>query len=270
MKTTFRPSPRLQSRAPSRTAASRALLVLTLSLPAFANSANAGGVSVDELAGPVSAEQVSSSDAGTQWTAEVTDYAHIRSAPKDTAKTRTVTTSYARFSGRRAILLVTGAYREASGREWVRVLLPLRPNGTSGWLRRDAVRLISTPVKIRVHLGARRLDLWRGTTRIGSYPVGIGKRLTPTPTGRFAVDDKVETLPTDRAAYGRYILTVTAHSTVLKRFNGGVGQIAIHGSGTLGRVGVPSSHGCLILGNEALRMIWSQVGRGTPIEISAS
>ena len=146
------------------------------------------------------------------------------------------------------------------------MLMTVRPNGTSGWMQRKDVRLIVAPLRIRVHLATRTLELWHGQTRVGIYPVGIGTSQAPTPVGRFAVDDKVVTRRSDRPSYGPYILTVTAHSNVLLRFNGGDGQIAIHGMGAAGRVGVAASHGCLVLSPAALRSVWRWVARGTPIE----
>ena len=250
--------------------AAMSLVVLAIASIAFASTARAGEISVNELVAQSAPSGPGTSGDGSAWTAEVIDAVNVRSAPSANAKVRMVTDSYAQYSGRRAILLVTGAYRDASGREWIKVRLPIRPNDATGWMRRDAVRLVTTPLRIRVRLAARTLELWSGQTRLGSYPSGIGKSQTPTPVGRFAIEDKVETRPSDRATYGRYIVTLTAHSNVLMQFNGGDGQIGIHGSGNLGRVGRPSSNGCLILGDAALRTIWKHVGRGTPIEISAN
>ena len=264
-------TPQLQTRpSTARLRTAVALALLTIVGTAFASSAQAGEISINELRGAPAAENSDSDRDGAAWTAEVIDAVNIRSAPRADAKVQTTTDSYAPYSGRRAILLVTGAAREASGQEWVRVRLPVRPNGTTGWMRREAVRLVATPLSIRVRLATRTLELWSGRTLIAVYPTGIGRSKTPTPTGRFAIEDKVETPPSERAVYGRYIVTLTAHSNVLMRFNGGDGQIGIHGSGTIGRVGRPSSNGCLILGDAPLRRIWKHVGRGTPIEISAS
>jgi lipoprotein-anchoring transpeptidase ErfK/SrfK len=130
------------------------------------------------------------------------------------------------------------------------------------------VHLATTTTRVVVRLDGRRLELWRGAQRVASYPAGIGRAATPTPTGTFAVEDTVVTPRADRGTYGRYIVTLTAHSEVLKRFNGGDGQIAIHGSGSLGRVGRPSSHGCVVLDDAALTAVFRAVGPGTPIIVT--
>jgi len=45
--------------------------------------------------------------------------------------------------------LVTQAYRDAAGDTWLKVLLPRRPNGSVGWIRREQVRL--HPVDVVFH-----------------------------------------------------------------------------------------------------------------------
>ena len=75
----------------------------------------------------------------------------------------------------------------------------------------------------------------RGTRRLASWPAGIGGPGTPTPVGRFAIQDPVPTLPEWRGVYGAHTLTLTAHSPTLRRFMGGDALVAIHGAGS-GRV----------------------------------
>lgn len=177
-----------------------------------------------------------------------------------------------RWSGRRAAFMVTGRHRDAGGRRWVRVQLPLRPNGTSGWVPARAVRLAGTSVRIVVRLGARRLEVWRGARRVRSWPAGFGRAATPTPTGRFAVQDPVPVDPRARHLYSRHALILTAHSVALRRFMGGEALIAIHGTGTgqAQRVGRPSSYGCVILGDAALAATARYAAPGTPVVIRAT
>jgi lipoprotein-anchoring transpeptidase ErfK/SrfK len=242
-------------------------LLLLLVAPVIASSEPNGGIPIDALRGqPVAA--LGPDAPAIEWTARVLRPADVRRAPRTNAAVRFRTDGYSWYSGVPAVLLVTGASREVSGHEWVRVLLAVRPNGASGWMQRKDVRLIVAPLRIRVHLATRTLELWRGKTRLSRYPVGIGTPQAPTPVGRFAIDDKVLTRRSDRPSYGPYILTVTAYSNVLLRFNGGDGQIAIHGMGAAGRVGVAASHGCLVLAPAALESIWRSVARGTPIEVT--
>ncbi|HMO00740.1 MAG TPA: L,D-transpeptidase [Miltoncostaeaceae bacterium] len=176
------------------------------------------------------------------------------------------------WTGSAQRLLVTGRHTDRAGRDWVRVQLPIRPNGSAGWVRADRVRLTGTHVRFEVHLGSRRLEIWRGGRLLHRFAAGIGRPGTPTPVGRFAIQDPVPTVPGWRSVYGAWTLTLTAHSNVLKRFMGGDGLVAIHGTGTGRgwRVGQPSSFGCVILGEPELAVAARYARAGTPVVIDRS
>ena len=193
-------------------------------------------------------------------------------APRPGARPRMRLVGATTWSGTAQRLLVTGRHRDARGHEWVRVQLPIRPNESSGWVRAESLQLSERRVRIEVHLGSRRLEVWRGRDRLATYPAGIGRPGTPTPTGRFAIQDPVPTLPGWRGVYGRYTLTLTAHSPTLRTFMGGDALVAIHGagSGRTWRVGTPSSYGCVILGEPALAAVARHAQAGTPVLIDRS
>ncbi len=176
------------------------------------------------------------------------------------------------WTGSAQRLMVTGSHTDAHGRDWVRVQLPVRPNASNGWVPADRLRLSTTRVRFEVHLGSRRLEIWRGTRRIAAWPAGIGRPGTPTPVGRFAIQDPVPTLPEWRGVYGRFTLTLTAHSPTLRRFMGGDALVAIHGTGTgrSWRVGRASSYGCVILSEPALAVAARYARAGTPVVIDRS
>lgn len=176
------------------------------------------------------------------------------------------------WSGAAQRLMVTGRHRDARGRDWVRVQLPVRPNESNGWVPAERVRLSTTRIRFEVHLGSRRLEIWRGTRRLASWPAGIGRPGTPTPVGRFAIQDPVPTLPEWRGVYGAHTLTLTAHSPTLRTFMGGDALVAIHGagSGRSWRVGTPSSYGCVILSEPALAVAARHARAGTPVIIDRS
>lgn len=260
---------RLPHQAVRLTAISRHLLGLVLA------AAMLGAPSPGE-ASPISLNEVRTwqapaaihTPASAAWTAEVLSTVKARVAPRPDAAVRTILRSYTPYSTAPARFLATAAARDRRGRDWVRVQIAERPNTSSAWVPAEAVHLATTTTRVVVRLGNRRLELWRGERRVSTYPAGIGRAVTPTPTGTFAVEDTVATPTTDRSAYGRFVVTLTAHSAVLKRFNGGDGQIAIHGSGSLGRVGRASSHGCIILGDAALTTLFRAVEPGTPVIVT--
>ncbi len=193
-------------------------------------------------------------------------------APKAGARAKTRLRGATTWTGRAQRLLVTGRHRDGRGREWVRVQLPVRPNESSGWVRAETVQLSTRRVRIEVHLGSRRLEVWRGRDRIASHPAGIGRPGTPTPVGRFAIQDPVRTLPAWRSVYGNWTLTLTAHSPTLDTFMGAPALVAIHGTGTGRgwRVGQASSYGCVILSEPALAAVARFAQAGTPVVIDRS
>ena len=205
-------------------------------------------------------------------TARVVVPATALGAPRAGAAPRMRLVGATAWSGRAQRLMVTGRHTDASGRRWVRVLLPVRPNGSAGWVPADHVRITGTRVRFEVHLRSRRLEIWSGARRVAAWPAGVGMPGTPTPTGRFAIQDPVPTLPAWRGVYGSWTLTLTAHSPTLRTFMGGDALVAIHGPGT-GRswkVGTASSHGCVILAEPALAVAARYAVPGTPVVVERS
>ncbi|MGH3518782.1 MAG: L,D-transpeptidase [Haloechinothrix sp.] len=142
---------------------------------------------------------------------------------------------------------------------WVQVLLPSRPNGSTGWLRDSQLDRAYTPYLIRVHLASMRLELILEGRETGSWPIGIGKRDTPTPTGRtFLLGSIVD--PKQR--YSPVILPLGSHSDTLDSFGGGPGTVAIHTWPTTDVLGTASSHGCIRVPKDALNRL-TEVPLGT-------
>lgn len=260
--------PRLPHPAVRSTAIVRGILLVAVAVVTLA-------VAVPGQARPIALHEVRTwqsaslrGPASTAWTAEILATVKARVAPRPDAQVRTVLRSYTPYSTAPARFMATAASRDARGRDWVRVEIAERPNASYAWVPADAVQLETTDVRIVVRLGLRRLELWRNTRRVATYRAGIGRSATPTPIGTFAVEDKVVTKPADRRKYGRFILTLTAHSSVLKTFMGGDAQIAIHGSGSLGRIGRASSYGCVVLGDAPLETLFRTIQNGTPVIVT--
>jgi lipoprotein-anchoring transpeptidase ErfK/SrfK len=103
----------------------------------------------------------------------------------------------------------------------------------------------------------------------GTVGAVVGKDSTPTPLGKFYVTDPVDLQSRPNGAYGAFALGLSAYSEVLKTFNGGPGQIALHGNGQLNTVGQNLSNGCIRLFNEDILQIAKTVPLGTPVFIEA-
>ena len=160
-------------------------------------------------------------DARPTLVARVVVPASALAAPRLGARRVMRLTGVAEWSRGAQWLMVTGRARDDAGRAWVRVQLPIRPNGTAGWVPRRSLRLTGTRVRFEVHLGSRRLEIWRGSRRVASWPAGIGRPGTPTPVGRYAIQDAVVTANAWRGIYGDFTVALTAHSPTLRTFMGG-------------------------------------------------
>jgi lipoprotein-anchoring transpeptidase ErfK/SrfK len=164
--------------------------------------------------------------------------------------------------------LVTQAYRDAAGETWLRVLLPRRPNGSVGWIRRDQAKIRPVADALEVDLSARTVRLLRDGREARTWLVGIGRPFTPTPTGRFYVTVKLRP-PQISAVYGAWALGLSGYSEVLEQFGTGDGQIALHGTADPTDLGNQVSNGCVRLDNQAITTLAETLPLGTPVTIRA-
>jgi len=150
--------------------------------------------------------------------------------------------------------------------EWLHVRLPGRPNGHSGWISANRTRAASTPWRIRVALGSRRVLVFDQGRLVRRFPAIVGKPSTPTPRGSFFVEESLRLRSSESGA--PFALATSARSNVFQEFEGGPGQIALHGTGNLsGALGTAVSHGCVRLGTRAIAWLASRIGPGVPVTI---
>jgi lipoprotein-anchoring transpeptidase ErfK/SrfK len=156
---------------------------------------------------------------------------------------------------------------------WFQTLLPMRPNGSIGWVRESDVTVTTTPFHMKVELGAKKITLYNGADVVLESGVAIGRDNTPTPLGTYYVTDPVDLKSRPNGAYGAYALGISGYSEVLMTFNGGPGQIAVHGTANAGDAGQAVSNGCVRVPNEAILKIVDAIAPGgtlgTPVEIVA-
>ncbi len=170
------------------------------------------------------------------------------------------------ITGSRTILPVIARTRSAAGTRWLRVLLPGRPNGDAGWIRQQGTALSTTRWRVVVQTRSRRLLVFHGGRLAGSLSAIVGRPSTPTPRGRFFVEESVR-MP-QGAAGAPFALALSARSDALRHFEGGPGQIAIHGTARLrGALGTASSHGCVRLAGPAVAWLAANVPAGAPVRI---
>ncbi len=171
----------------------------------------------------------------------------------------------------RTVLPVLARRWADGGRAWLLVRLPGRENGApqpprAGWISASHTELRMTPWHIVVDLGARELTVYDDGRPMRHFAAVVGKPSTPTPEGQFFVEEDV--ILSRGQPGGPFALASSARSNVLREFDGGPGQIAIHGRGGLGgQLGTAESHGCVRLANGAITWLAAHVGAGTPITI---
>jgi hypothetical protein len=147
--------------------------------------------------------------------------------------------------------------------EWLQIMLPSKPNGSTGWVRSGLMATGHTPYVIRVHLKKTQLELYKDRRLIGAWRVAVGAPGTPTPTGRTFVLGQF----TDEAqSFSPVILPLGTHSATLDSFGGGPGTVAIHGWPKADTFGKAVSHGCIRVPTEALFQL-RQVPVGTLVMI---
>jgi lipoprotein-anchoring transpeptidase ErfK/SrfK len=166
------------------------------------------------------------------------------------------------------VLGVRGAVVDASCRAtWYLAQLPQRPNGVTGYIRAGDVVVARVRTRIVVDLSARRLTFFRdGRARL-STPVAIGSAATPTPVGRFYVNQRLLAAD-ERGPFGPGALGVSAFSPVLTHWTQG-GPIAIHGTNAPWSIGHAVSNGCIRVANRTLHRLFAATLAGTPVVIRA-
>ena len=150
---------------------------------------------------------------------------------------------------------------------WLGVVTSSRPNGKLAWVRRTpALRLSRLRYSLHADLSRRRLLLRRDGRAVEGLRVAIGRPGSPTPTGRFAVTDKIRG---DRfgSYYGCCILALSGHQPRPPAGWRGGTRLAIHGTNTPGTIGSAASAGCLRAGDRDLLVLMRRVPLGTPVFI---
>jgi lipoprotein-anchoring transpeptidase ErfK/SrfK len=152
--------------------------------------------------------------------------------------------------------------------EWLKALLPIRPNGSTGWIRRTDVTLAGNPYEIRISLADHKLVMLKEGKEVLSSATVNGAPRTPTPPGIYYITDPVDLRSNPNGGYGAYALGISGFSEVLFEFNGGPGQLAVHGTPNPEQVGSDISNGCIRVPNDIIVEIAKQAPLGTPVLIT--
>jgi lipoprotein-anchoring transpeptidase ErfK/SrfK len=161
---------------------------------------------------------------------------------------------------------------------WVQVLLPVRPNGSKGWVKSGDVTLTPNPFRIDVQLGAHTITVNKGSEVIYTGPVAVGAtdpplpdvgKPTPTPTGEYYLRVLLQSPPGSDPVYGPFAYGLSSHSETLDTYNGGDAEVGIHGNDDASVLGKNVTHGCIRMDNDAITMLAKQLPLGTPVTVAA-
>lgn len=137
-------------------------------------------------------------------------------------------------------------------RTWVQVLLPSKPNGSTGWIRGSELTEARSRFLVKVHLGERSLELFEDDALVGTWTVAIGASDTPTPVGRtFVLGQIID----DKQPFSPVIMPLGSHSETLDSYGGGPGTVALHGWTDPSVFGKAISHGCVRVPDDALDLL---------------
>ena len=162
------------------------------------------------------------------------------------------------------VYLALKLYDDGKGEQWVQIRVPKRPNGTTGWVPREALGEFHV-VRTRLIINRRTLTatLYKSGRKIFSTRVGVGKASTPTPGGRFWIRERsIHRVPETMQplAFG------TAAYSKISDWPGG-GVVGIHGTNEPQLIPGRPSHGCVRMKNAAILKLGRLMPIGTPLQI---
>lgn len=156
--------------------------------------------------------------------------------------------------------------------DWLEVYLPIRPNGSTGFVPRSDVEVSQHPWRIEVRLSEFELTVYEGDEVFLETSIAVARDNTPTPGGLYYTTELLQ--PTDDQGnidpdgiYGHYAYGLSGYSETLQSFSGGPGQLGIHGTNQPELIGQKVSHGCIRMRNEDIDRLASVLPLGVPVEV---
>lgn len=167
------------------------------------------------------------------------------------------------FGGPLTLRVVEGSIAD----DWVKVALPVRPNGQEAWIPTDGYTMDTTTIHAVVNLSETSVRVFDDDVLIAESQAAIGNPNTPTPLGTFYVA-AVRENPASESFLGTHALVLSGFSEALETFSGGLPVIAIHGTNTPeGQLGHAISNGCIRVPNDVIQFLARHVPAGAPVTI---
>jgi lipoprotein-anchoring transpeptidase ErfK/SrfK len=150
---------------------------------------------------------------------------------------------------------------------WMQVELPIRPDGSRGWIRAAGITLSQTSYRVLVNRETDTVTITDAGRVVLTVPSAVGKPSTPTPAAHTYLWELIR--PDDpTGAYGPYIFGLALFSNAYSVFNGGDAQIGLHGQDEPWSIGHPVSHGCVRVANNVISKLAAMLPLGTPVTIT--
>lgn len=192
----------------------------------------------------------------------------IYSAPDDAKKERKLDNPRLVNDDPKAKVPLIMLVKDEQG-DWLHVALPVRPNGSTGWVRSTDVDTSSHDYHIEITLSAFKLKAYAGADVVFDAPIAVGQDDNPTPGGDYFTTELLKP-PNQAGDYGHYALGLSGFSEKITSFNGGPGQLGIHGTNQPEKIGTKVSHGCIRLKNDDIdKLVAVGMPLGTPVIINA-
>jgi lipoprotein-anchoring transpeptidase ErfK/SrfK len=149
---------------------------------------------------------------------------------------------------------------------WAEVLVPVRPNGTTGWVREADVELFPVERRIVVDLSERTLVVLKAGKVEATSRVAIGRPTNATPPGSYFVTDSVILSDPD-GPWGPHAFGLSAFSDTITEFNGDDAVVGIHGTNAPSSIGHARSLGCVRVPNVFVERLATMISAGVPVDI---
>ena len=188
----------------------------------------------------------------------------VRRRPSQTSR-RVARIHFRTEDGFPEVYPVLRKFTDRDGHVWLRIRIPMRPNGRTGWVRDSALGPLNR-VRTLLEVDRRRLRavLRRSGRRIWRSRIGVGAPSTPTPPGRFWIREKFR-VAKPGGLYGPRAFGTGDYSRLSDWPGGGV--IGIHGTNQPQLIPGRPSHGCIRVPNRAVRRLYRLMPIGTPVRI---
>jgi lipoprotein-anchoring transpeptidase ErfK/SrfK len=150
----------------------------------------------------------------------------------------------------------------------IRVLLPVRPNGSIGWIDRTKLDLRRNDYRIDINRETFTMQVFNRNAVVREIKIGIGDDETPTPEGvyytLYAGKPK-----TPNTVYGAFVIGLSGFSEVLEDFKGGEARLGLHGTNRPDLLGEKVSKGCIRMADADVTYLVDTLPLGTPVHVTA-